>query len=87
LLVDGAHADGPWETLWVSTMAWFHLGMFSKSVRNPTTSSIGLLIITVFSKVATRRPSPTPSAHPLEYVLPASSASAAAGTSEPNVLS
>jgi hypothetical protein len=41
--------------LWVSTMASFHLGMFSKSARNPNTSSIGLLIITVFSKLATNR--------------------------------
>jgi hypothetical protein len=38
------------------------VGTFSKSERNANTSSIGLLIITVFSKVATRRSFLTPRA-------------------------
>src|SRR5215217_1539822 len=43
--------------------------MFSKSARNANTSSIGLLIITVFSKVATSRSFLTPWSYPLHRPL------------------
>ena len=40
---------GPGEVFVVDSIAWFHLGTFSKSARNTKTSSTGLRIVTVFS--------------------------------------
>jgi hypothetical protein len=73
LLVDRPHADGTLRDLVGLDDGVVPAGTFSKWERNANTSSIGLLITTVFSKVATSRSFLTPSASSPSQDLLASS--------------